>query len=148
LKTLDKSNFVKHSAPVNFNHDPHDPSEDAIGGDLRDELYAEQETESAYREAAKRCLSITLGTVIWVRKAKTVQETMMRLDLACWLFGDPALSDLSLTKIGKKHKKHRATASNAMTELTSSLDLPPALAQKALEARANYHKSREAVLTT
>ena len=121
---------------------PHDPADDATDDSTRETLFADEETESAYREAASKMLSVTLSTITWVRQAKTCKEMMMRLDLAAWLFLDDHLSSKSLAAVAKLHHRTRAATSHAVLNLEASLDLPPGIGQKLRQDRATYSNSR------
>ena len=121
---------------------PHDAADDAVDDCTRKELFADDDHESAYHEAASRFLSMILSTLVWVRQARTTQETMMRIDLALKFFGEPAMRDLSCAKIGKAHYRTRAAASNALLNLESALDMPPGFGQKLIKDRKTFSKSR------
>ena len=120
----------------------HDPADDAIDDSTREELFADDEIDSPYREAATKILSITISTITWVRKARTCKELMMRLDLAAWLFLDAELSSKSLAEIAKMHGRTRATTSTAMLNLETALDLPPGMGQKLRQDRKTFSQSR------
>jgi len=120
----------------------HDPADDAIDDSTREELFADDDYESPYREAATKMLSITISTITWVRKARTCKEMMMRLDLAAWLFLDDNLSAKSLAAIAKMHGRTRATTSTAILNLETALHLPPGMGQKLREDRKTFSQSR------
>ena len=121
---------------------PHDAADDAVDDSTRIELFTDDDYESPYHEAASKFISMILSTLVWVRQARTTQETMMRIDLALKFFGDPAMRDLSCAKIGKAHHRTRAAASNALLNLESALDMPPGFGQKLIKDRKTFSKSR------
>ena len=121
---------------------PHDPAEDAVDDSTREELFADDDGESPYHEAASKFLSMIVSTLVWIRQARTSQETMMRIDLARKFFGDVTMHGVSCAKIGKAHNRTRAAASNALLNLESALDMPPGFGQKLIIDRKTFSKSR------
>jgi hypothetical protein len=121
---------------------PHDAADDAVDDCTREELFADDDHESAYHEAGSKFLSMIVSTLVWIRQARTSQETMMRVDLARKLFGDVTMQAVSCANIGKVHNRTRAAASNALLNLESALDMPPGFGQKLIKDRKTFSKSR------
>ena len=120
----------------------HDPADDAVDDSTREELFGDHEHESALHETKSKFLSMIVSTLVWIRQARTTQETMMRIDLARKLFGDIEMDCISCAKIGKAHHRTRAAASNALLNLESALDMPPGFGQKLMEDRRKFSQSR------
>jgi hypothetical protein len=136
------------------NTQTHDPADDAIGGDLRDEIYedlhedetperaAERCEHEAYVEAAHKLLPVILGTLNYVIEGRGPNDILFRLAVVSHYFGHPTYAGKSMAEICDSFGKTRAAGSHASLKFQRSNHLPELLGQKSQETRTVYHDRR------
>jgi hypothetical protein len=102
----------------------------------------------AYREAASRLLPILWACIGFVRDARNSADCRFRIDLMGYIFGSPELSQLSEDVLGIRHNKTRAAVSAEIIKFQRQNQLTELLAQKRVESRKSYHRTRKEKLAT
>ncbi len=125
-------------------HDFEDPADDAVDDSFRETLYASEEQENAYREAAKRLLPAIVGMLNYIREGKRGDNDMrFRLAVACHYFQHPAYAGKSMAEICDMFGKTRAAGSTQLLRLQRKQHLVELVGQKSKETRATYYTERK-----
>jgi len=135
----------------------HDPADNLIGGDMREELngdsYEDERQEDmvariereAYIEAAHKLIPIIVGMLNYIRDSGSTADVSFRLAVACHYFGHPAYAGKSMSEICESFGKTRAAGSYATLQFQRrTCRLPELIGQKSQETRATYYnKTKE-----